>query len=330
MRRRTLGSEGPAISTIGLGSWAIGGAWKWGWGEVDDRDSVAAIRRALELGVNWVDTAPTYGLGHSEEVVARALEPFAVGEEVYVFTKCGLRFEENREPEEFFVDLRPEFIREECEGSLRRLGLERIDLYQLHWPDNSTGTPVEDSWGALVELANEGKARWIGVSNFDVELLERCEAIAHVDSLQPPFNLLDRSAREDVIPWCREHGTGVIVYSPLGSGLLTGAYDRDRLDALPPGDWRRSEPAFQEPGVSATLTLVERLRPLAARLGVDLAALALAWTLAVPGVTGAIAGARLPEHVESWSAASDLDLPPDVLEEIEAALAETGAAASFG
>ena len=193
MRTRRLGRAGPELGVVGFGAWAIGGPWRFGWGEVDDDDSVAAIRRAVELGVNWVDTAAVYGLGRSEEVVGRALQPYRPGEEVLVFTKCGRRWE-GRPNGEIGNDLRPESIREECERSLRRLGVERIDLYQAHWPDRTTGTLAEESWGAMAELVDEGKVRWIGVCNFDVDDLERCEAVRHVDSVQPPLSLLARHA----------------------------------------------------------------------------------------------------------------------------------------
>ncbi len=324
MVTRRLGSQGPELTRVGFGSWTIGGPWRFGWGAVDDRDSIAAIRHAVEAGVNWMDTAAVYGLGHSEEVVGRALEPWRVGEDVYVFTKCG-RTWYGSGGEEVTYDLRPDSIRLECDRSLKRLGVERIDLYQFHWPDPLTGTAVEDSWGTMAELAAEGKVRWLGVSNFDVELLERCEAVRHVDSLQPPLSLLNRYARRELVPWCREHGTGVIVYSPLGSGLLSGAIDRERLTHLPEDDWRRRAPAFQEPQLSAALALVERLMEIAGRLGVPLPALAVAWGLAQPGVTGAIVGARLPRHVDGWLPAADLELDEEVLAEIDRALAETGA-----
>jgi aryl-alcohol dehydrogenase-like predicted oxidoreductase len=323
VRRRALGSDGPSLSCVGFGAWGVGGPWKFGWGPVDDDESIAAIRHAREAGVNWIDTAAVYGIGHSEEIVGRAVSPFRVGEEVYVFTKCGRNwYEKDGEIEN---DLRPASIRFECEQSLRRLGVERIDLYQFHWPDWSTGTEVEESWGTMAELVDEGKARWIGVSNFDVELLARCERVRHVDSVQPRLNLLDRSAREDVIPWCRKHGTGVLVYSPLASGLLTGAYDRERIRALPEDDWRREASHFQEPDVSRTLALVAELWPIAERLGISLATLAIAWSLATPGVTGAICGARRPGHVDGWSPAADLELTDVVLAEIEAAVTKTGA-----
>ena len=324
MRKRSLGSEGPEITRVGFGAWAAGGPWQFGWGSQDDDASIAAIRRAVEGGVNWVDTAAVYGLGHSEEVVARALEPYEAGEDVLVFTKCGRNWYASG-GENIEYDLRPDSIRFECEQSLKRLGLERIDLYQFHWPDPVTGTQVEDSWGVMVELIEEGKVRWGGVSNFDVELLERCDAVRHVDSLQPPLSLLKRGAAREVIPWCAEHGTGVIVYSPMASGLLTGKFDRARLDDLDRDDWRRRAEAFQEPQFSRTLSLVERLEPIAERLGTNLPSLAVAWTLSVEGVAGAIVGGRDPDQVDAWLGAADLDLGEDDIAEIELALDETGA-----
>jgi aryl-alcohol dehydrogenase-like predicted oxidoreductase len=259
-----------------------------------------------------------YGIGHSEEVVGEAVKAFRVGEEVLVFTKCGEQWDDARGGSVF--DLRPETIRRECEDSLGRLGIERIDLYQFHHPD-AIGTPVEDSWAAMAELVDEGKVRWAGVCNFDVGLLERCEAVRHVDSVQPPFSLVDRAAGEDVVPWAREHGTGVIVYSPLGSGRLTGRFSAERLEQLAPDDWRRRHPAFQGPQLSETLALVDRLRPIAKRLGCSVAALAIAWTLSVPGVTGAIVGARRAEQVDEWLEAGELELDDDAGAEIEALLA---------
>jgi aryl-alcohol dehydrogenase-like predicted oxidoreductase len=321
---RRLGTAGPDLSTVGLGAWAIGGPWRFGWGNVDDAESVQAIRHAIELGVNWVDTAAVYGLGHSEEVVGRALAPYGVGEDVFVFTKCGRRWE-GRPNGVIENDLRPESIREECEASLRRLGVERIDLFQFHWPDWTTGTALEDSWGTMVELVAEGKVRWLGVANFDVEQLARCEAIRHVDSVQPPFSLLARGARSTVVPWAAEHGTGVIVYSPMGSGLLTGGFDRERIARLDPNDWRRESPAFREPALGRALDLVDRLGPIAAGLGATLPELVVAWTLAQPGVTAAIVGARLPRHVDGWIGASDLELGPETLLEIDDAVAASGA-----
>jgi aryl-alcohol dehydrogenase-like predicted oxidoreductase len=324
MRTRALGRAGPELSTVGFGSWAAGGPWKFGWGPVDDDESVAAIRHAVERGVNWIDTAAVYGLGHSEEVVGHAIEPFRAGEDVLVFTKCGRNWV-GRPDGEIENDLRPASIRQECEDSLRRLGVERIDLYQFHWPDWTTGTPLEESWGTMAELVDEGKVRWAGVCNFDVEQLGRCEAIRHVDSVQPPLSLLTRGARATVLPWAAEHGTGVVVYSPMGSGMLTGAVDAERIAGLDPGDWRRQSPLFSEPELGRNLALVERLRPLAERLGATLPALAVAWTIAQPGVTGAIVGARLPRHVDGWLPGAELELGDSELREIDDALAATGA-----
>jgi aryl-alcohol dehydrogenase-like predicted oxidoreductase len=322
MVSRRLGSQGPEISTVGLGTWAMSGSYQFGWGAADDEESVAAIRYAVESGVTWVDTAAIYGFGRSEEVVGRGLEPFRAGEDVLVFTKCGRVHREAPNGTDIGYDLRPESIRRECEESLRRLGVERIDLYQFHWPDFGTGIPVEESWGTMAELADEGKVRWIGVSNFPVPLLERCERIRHVDSVQPPLSLLNRHAREEVVPWARANGTGVIAYSPMASGLLTGGFSFDRVAE---DDWRRRAPSFQEPKLSQALALVEQLRPIAERLGLSLPELAVAWVLAVPGVTGAIVGARRPSQVDSWLAAGDAELPSDVVDEIEHAIAETGA-----
>ena len=324
VRTRRLGRDGPALSVIGFGAWGIGGPWRFGWGPVDDDESIAAIRRAVELGVNWVDTAAVYGLGHSEEVVGRALRPYPVGDDVLVFTKCGRRWE-GRPEGEIGNDLRPESIREECERSLRRLGLERIDLYQCHWPDWTTGTLLEESWGTMAALVDEGKVRWIGACNFDVEQLDRCEAVRHVDSVQPPLSLLARGVLSTVVPWAAEHGAGVLGYSPLASGLLSGAYDRDRIAGLAEDDARRQAPPFREPLLSQNLELVERLRQLAAGLGTTLPALAIAWVLAQPGVTASIVGARLPGHVDGWAAAAELAPDDRTLREIGDAVAATGA-----
>jgi aryl-alcohol dehydrogenase-like predicted oxidoreductase len=324
VRTRRLGNAGPDLSVVGFGAWAIGGVWRFGWGPVDDDDSIAAVRRAVELGVNWVDTAAVYGLGHSEEVVGRALEPYRVGEDVLVFTKCGRRWE-GRPEGVIGNDLRPESIREECDRSLRRLGLERIDLYQAHWPDSTTGTLLEESWGTMAELVDEGKVRWIGVCNFDPEQLDRCEAVRHVDSVQPPLSLLVRGALSGVVPWAAEHGAGVLGYSPLASGMLTGAYDRERIARLAANDWRREAAAFNEPLLSQNLAFVERLTKAAARLGATLPALAVAWVLAQPGVTASIVGARVPGHVPGWVAGAELVLDDGAIREIDEAIASTGA-----
>ncbi len=321
MQKRKLGVDGPEITLLGFGSWAAGGPYKFGWGPTDDQESIAAIRHAVDSGINWIDTAAIYGLGHSEEVVGKATADMRVGEDVFVFTKCGGFFKE--ELGKVVYDLRPDSIARECEQSLRRLGLNTIDLYQIHWPDNSTGTAVEDSWEAMRRLVDEGKVRWIGVSNFDTTLLDRCDALHHITSGQPPLNLVKRQARNDVIPWCVEHGTGVIVYSPMASGLLTGKYDHETFANLAKDDWRPNSAAFQEPELSRIFDLVGRLRVVAEDLGITLPLLAIAWTLSIPGVTGAIVGARRPQQVEGWIDAAGLTLDDTTMTRLEQCIRES-------
>jgi aryl-alcohol dehydrogenase-like predicted oxidoreductase len=322
VRTRRLGTAGPLISVTGFGAWAIGGPYQNGWGAVDDSESVAAIERAVEGGVNWIDTAPVYGLGHSEDIAGRALA--ALGDaDVLVFTKCGRVWASGGEPIE--NDLRPGSIRRECEESLRRLGRDHIDLYQFHWPDWTSGTPLEESWGTMCQLVEEGKARWIGVCNFDVDQLERCQAVRRIDSVQIPLSLLARGTRATSVAWANANGAGVLAYSPMASGMLTGAFDRRRLDRLAPDDWRRRSSLFHEPELSRNLALVEALRPIADRIHAPLPALAVAWVTAQPGVTAAIVGARRPDQVEAWLAAAELELDPKTLAEIDDALAATGA-----
>ena len=315
MRQRELGTTGLELSVAGFGAWAIGGPWAWGWGRQDDGESIDALHRALDAGVNWIDTAPAYGLGHSERIVGRALRERRDVHRIRVATKCGLWADGQRD----VYDLRPSSIRREIDESRRRLGIDVIDLYQIHWPDRQTGTPVEESWTAMAELVTKGKVRHLGVSNFTVELLERCERIRHVDSLQPPLSLIDRSALAELLPWCVAHGTGVLCYSPMQSGLLTGSFSRQRAASLPSDDWRWRDPEFQEPRLSANLVLAERLRPVAARHGTTVAAVAVSWVLAQAGVTAAIAGARRPAQVDGWIAAGDLGLTLQDLDELEGA-----------
>ncbi|MGN6391957.1 MAG: aldo/keto reductase [Gemmatimonadales bacterium] len=321
---RPLGGSGLAITTVGFGAWAIGGEWAFGWGPQDDDASIAAMRHALERGINWIDTAAVYGLGHSEEVVGRLLRDLPADRRPLVFTKCGMVWDENDRNAEVRRVLRPDSIRRECEASLRRLGVEPIDLYQFHWPDQ-TGTPVEDSWGEMVRLVDEGKVRAIGVSNFSPDLLDRCERARHVDSAQPPFSLIRRDAAADVIPWCAAHGTGVIGYSPMQSGILTERFSAERVAALPEGDWRRKSREFLPPHVERNVALRDALRPVAARHHATVSAVAVAWTLAWPGVSGAIVGARSPEQVDGWVGAAGLTLTAADLDEIGAALDRTGA-----
>src|SRR5256885_3363798 len=248
-KKRSLGSGGIKITTVGLGAWAIGGGgWSFGWGKQDDERSIGAIRHGVELGVNWIDTAAIYGLGHSEEVVGRAVSQIPPGQRPMIFTICGLTADRSKPFDPPRRDLRPETIRRECEASLRRLGVERIDLYQFHWPDPNT--PVEDSWTEMKRLVEEGRVRAAGVSNFTVPLLERCEHIRHVDSLQPPFSAIRREAAQELIPRCASHGTGVIVYSPMQSGLLTDRFTADRVSQFAQDDWRRSSADFREPNLS--------------------------------------------------------------------------------
>ena len=323
--RRPLGSSGVQITTVGFGAWAIGGGgWAFGWGPQDDAASVATIRHALELGINWIDTAAVYGLGHSEEVVGQLLRSLPASERPLVFTKCGLIWDDRDRMAAPRRVLKPESIRRECEASLRRLGIERIDLYQFHWPDE-TGTPVEDSWAEMGRLVEEGKVRLIGVSNFDVSLLSRCEVVRHVDSLQPPFSLIRRAAAEREIPWCAEHKTGVICYSPMQSGLLTERFTRARIAAMAADDWRLHSPEFQEPNLSRNLVLRDALRPIAQQHGTTVSAIAIAWTLAWPGVTGAIVGARTPEQVDGWIGGANVVLTAAEIDEISRALEATHA-----
>lgn len=320
--RVPFGRTGMDVTRVGFGAWAVGGAWRWGWGAQDDGDSIAAIRRAVELGINWVDTAPVYGWGHSEEVVRRALEPFSGGDRPYVFTKTG---PERLEDGESHMHGDPAFLRAEVEASLRRLGVDRLDLLQVHWPADD-GTPVEEYWSTLAALREEGKVAHIGLSNHDVAQLGTAEAITHVETLQPPFSAIRRESAADVIPWCAEHETGVIVYSPMQAGLLTGTFTRERMAALDETDWRRSDEDFTE-HLDANLALADALRPIAAKHATSVASVAIAWTLAWPGVTAAIVGARTAAQVDGWVGAAELVLDDADLDSVASAVEATGAGA---
>ena len=310
MRTVTFGRTGLEITPVGFGAWAIGGSnWAFGWGEQDDDESVSAIQRALELGINWVDTAAQYGLGHSEEVVRRALE--GVEPRPLIFTKGGQPEGPNRTS---YQSLKRDSLRRECEGSLERLGVDAIDLYQIHWP--IPDDEVEEGWSALAELREEGLVRHIGASNFSVEQLERAESISPVEALQPPYSLLDREVEAEILPYCEEHGIGVIVYSPMSSGLLTGRMTRERIASLPDDDWRRQSARFREPELSRSLQVVERVKAVAERHGVSPGAVAVAWTLRHPAVHGAIVGFRRPDQVDPIVAAADLELSDDDVAEI--------------
>ena len=317
---RPLGSSGLNITTVGFGAWAVGGGgWSFGWGPQDDSASLAAMRHAIDLGINWIDTAAVYGLGHSEEVVGQLLRELPASRHPYIFTKCGLIWDSNNPMKVASRILKPDSIRRECEASLRRLGVDRIDLYQFHWADE-IGTPVEDSWSEMVNLVKEGKVRAIGVSNFSADLLQRCEAVRHVDSLQPPFSLINRSAAVAELPWCHSHNTGVICYSPMQSGLLTESFTAARVARLAEDDWRRRGLEFNEPNLSRNLALRDALKPVAQRHSVSVSSVAIAWTLAWKGVTGAIVGARTPEQVDGWVQAASVELTAIDLQEIATAI----------
>ena len=307
-----LGKTGLEISRIGFGAWALGGSnYDWSWGEQDDEQSIAAIHHALDLGVNWIDTAAQYGFGHSEQVVGRAVRSHA-GERPYVFTKGGQPEGPNRTTVQ---SLKRDSLRRAVEGSLTRLGVEAIDLYQIHWP--IPDDEIEEGWSALVEFRDEGLVRHIGVSNFDVERLRRAQAIAPVETLQPPYSLVDREVEEEILPFAEREGIGVIVYSPMGSGMLTGAMTRERIASLPDDDWRKRSPGFQEPELTRRLELVERLERAAERHNVSPGAVAVAWTLRNPALDGAIVGFRRPDQVDPILPAADLQLSEEDVAEIE-------------
>jgi aryl-alcohol dehydrogenase-like predicted oxidoreductase len=316
MRTRRLGGSDLEITALGFGSWAAGGGgWEFGWGPQDDAASIAAIRRALELGVNWIDTAAVYGLGHSEEVVARALE--GVSPRPYVFTKCSMTWDEHGR---IGRSLRADSIRRECEASLRRLRTERIDLYQIHWPVPDPAE-MDEGWATMAALKHEGKVRWIGVSNYGADQLRRAHAAAPVTSLQPRYSLLHRDIEAEILPACQELGVGVIAYSPMGAGMLTGAMTRERVQAFAADDWRRRNPDFQEPRLSRNLALQALLARIGERHGASAAAVAIAWVLRHPAVTGAIVGARSADQVDGFARAGSLELVAEDLVDLSSFLA---------
>lgn len=314
MQTKQLGNSDMHITPIGIGAWAMGGGgWAFAWGPQDDDESVAAIHAALDAGVNWVDTAAVYGLGHSEEVVARALK--GRSRKPFVFTKCERVWNERRE---IGKSLKADSIRRELEASLRRLQLDTIDLYQIHWPEPEED--IEEGWTAMAQLQREGKVRWIGVSNFNVDHLRRAQAIAPITSLQPPYSMLAREIEETVLPYTQQHGIGVIVYSPMKSGLLSGAMTRERVAAMPADDWRRLTPHFQEPRLTRNLELAELLRAIGQRHGRTPGVVAIAWTLRHPAVTAAIVGMRSAKQVEGVIGAAGFRLSAEEVQEIEAFL----------
>jgi aryl-alcohol dehydrogenase-like predicted oxidoreductase len=303
------------ITPLGIGAWAIGGAgWAFSWGPQDDNDSVRAIREGLDAGMNWIDTAAVYGLGHSEEVVARALE--GLTKRPYVFTKCERSWNESRE---IVKSLKRDSIRRECEASLRRLNVDVIDLYQIHWPEPDED--IEEGWSTLAQLQQEGKVRWIGLSNFNAGQMKRAQAIAPITSLQPPYSMVTRGIEPEILPYCETNNIGVIVYSPMRSGLLSGKMTRERIQSLPAEDWRRRNPDFQEPKLSRNLRLVELLRGIGDRHGRTAGEIAIAWTLRHPGVTGAIVGVRAPGQAAELAGAADFRFDDAESSQIEAFLA---------
>lgn len=304
MQANQLGKSDLHITRIGIGTWAMGGlGYQYSWGPQDDRDSIAAIHRALDFGINWIDTAPGYGKGHSEEIVARAVEEWS-GPKPYIFTKCGLRWDEQGN---ISKNLSASSIRQECEDSLRRLNVEAIDLMQIHWPTDDPAD-IDEAWGMLALLQKEGKINWIGVSNFDVDQMQRAQAIAPITSLQPPYSLIRREVEANILPYCVQEKIGVIGYSPMYSGLLTGAMTRERIQELPDSDWRKRDADFTEPNLSRNLLLVERLKEIGARSGRSAGEVAIAWTLCHPAVTAAIVGVRSAGQAEQVMGAGDIQL----------------------
>lgn len=317
MEKRVLGGSDMRFTRVGLGTWAIGGGDNpYGWGPQDDMDSAATIRRAIDLGINWIDSAAGYGHGHAEEVIGEAIQ--GRRESVHIATKCGILWKEDGS--DIYGHLKEDSIKGEVEGALRRLRVEVIDLYQIHWP--LPDEDIEEGWSAIADLIQAGKVRYGGVSNFTVEQLKRIQPIYPVTSVQPPYSMLERDVEEELLPYCAEQEIGVIVYSPMQAGLLTGKFTKERADNLPDDDWRKGDAHFQEPELSVNLELVDRLKPIAERSGHSVAQLAVAWTLRRPEVTAAIVGARRPEQIEETVAAGEWVLSEEDISEIEALLRE--------
>lgn len=311
METTSFGNTDMKITRIGFGAWAIGGGnWAYGWGPQDDGEAIAAIKRAVEAGMNWIDTAAVYGLGHSEELVGKAIKGMAT--RPYIFTKCGLVWDENRKTSQ---NLKAGSIRKECEASLRRLDVEVIDLYQVHWPVEED---IEEAWEMMAKLKEEGKVRWIGVSNYNVAQMKTCQAIAPVSSLQPPYSLINRDYEQEILPFCLENNIGVIVYSPMGSGLLTGAMTRERIDAFPSDDWRKKSPNFNEPALTKHLGLADKLGEIGKKYGRSAGEVAIAWTLRNPAVTAAIVGGRSAAQVDGIRKAWDFQMTAEEVKEITA------------
>jgi len=314
MQMRQLGYTDLKLTTVGLGTWAMGGPWQFGWGPQDDDEAIAAIPAALDTGINWIDTAPVYGLGHSEELVGKALE--ATSQKPIIATKCSLLWNEKKEKVNC---LKAQSIRDECHASLKRLGIETIDLYQIHWPEPDED--IEQAWKEMAKLVQEGKIRFLGVSNFNVSQIKRIQKIHPVASLQPPYSMLHREVEDELLDFCAQNNIGVVAYSPMQRGLLTGNFSQERLADLPLDDHRRRNPDFHEPQFTATLELVEHLKEIAERNGKTLAQLAISWVLRRPEVTAAIVGARRPEQIRETAPASDWNLSKEDIEQIEQLLA---------
>jgi aryl-alcohol dehydrogenase-like predicted oxidoreductase len=321
MERRRLGWTELEFTTVGLGTWAIGGPWQWGWGPQDDDDSIRTIHEALDTGINWIDTAPVYGLGHSESVVGRAIRRRR--DEVLIATKCGFTWDDPASGD-VTPSLKGPGVRLECEASLRRLGVDVIDLYQVHWPNPAED--IEEAWEMIARLIDEGKIRYAGVSNFDVGQMERVHAIHPVASLQPPYSMLSRRVENEVLPWCAANHVGVVPYSPMQAGILTGRFTRQTMETLPADDWRHGNRHYQEPALSANLALVDGLRPIAERTDRSMAELAIAWVLRRPEVTSAIVGARRPGQIGETATASGWNLSEEDVQKIEDLLAARDAA----
>ncbi len=314
MQKRQLGKTDMQFTTVGLGTWAMGGPWEYGWGPQDDDEAIRAVLEALDQGINWIDTAPAYGLGHSEELIGRALKQ--TRHKPYIATKCGILWNERKER---VPRLKRDSVRRECHDSLRRLGVETIDLYQMHWAEPEPD--IEEAWEEMARLAKEGKVRYLGVSNYSVQQMERVAPIHPISSLQPPYSMLRRDVEGELLGYCAEHDIGVVAYSPMQRGLLAGKFDHERLAALAPDDHRRRAPEFQEPQFSATLELVEGLKKIAERRGRTVAQLAVSWVLRRPEVTAAIVGARRPGQIAETAPAADWNLSQEDIEEIEKLLA---------
>ncbi len=310
MNYKKLGNSDMEISRIGIGAWAIGGKWEWGWGAQDDRDSINTIQHALTKGINWIDTAPVYGLGHSEEVVGKAIK--GLSEKPLIFTKCSFTWNDHGE---ITPSLKAENIRREVEDSLRRMDIECIDLYQIHWPNPEE--EIEEGWQTMVDLKKEGKIRYLGVSNHSIDQMKRLQAIAPITSQQPPYSLVNRSYEDELLPFCQENNTGVICYSPMGSGILTGKMTRERIDALEEGDWRKNAEDFKEPKLNRNLQIVEKLIEVGNQYGCSAAEVAIAWVLKNPSVTAAIVGMRSPEQADGVIGGATLELTPQDIDLIE-------------